>query len=165
VPMVIRGPNIAANSQNNGSVHVVDLFSTILELARLTPPKQVPNSEGTGTVQLDAISLAPILFKKAKDVRDPNTGYILTETKNLMTGGTRMVGAQNATYKVVCTDSASDCLFYNLVNDPLEEYPLDKPDSCSDYTNGKWTPANPQWHFCRLTDVVAKDSFLSYDHK
>ncbi len=163
VPAVIRGPKISANTQNKGFAHVLDLFSTILELAKLTPPKQVPNSDGTGAVSLDSMSLAPILFNKAKALRDPNTGYILTETKNLMTGGTRMVGAQNATYKVVCTESPGNCLFYNLVSDPLEEYPLAKPDTCTPYANGKWTPADPRWHYCRLTDIVAKDSFLSID--
>jgi arylsulfatase A-like enzyme len=165
VPMIIRGPKIAANTQNNSYAHVVDLFSTILEFAGLQPPKNVSNSDGNGTVPLDAISLTPILFNKAKATRDPNTGYILNENKNLMTGGTRWVGAQNATYKVVCIDSADNCTFYNLVSDPLEEYPLAKPGSCADYTNGKWTPKDPQWHFCRLTDIVAKDSFLSWDKK
>jgi hypothetical protein len=116
-------------------------------------------------VQLDGLSLAPILFNKAKSTRDPNTGYILNENKNLMTNGTRHVGAQNATYKVVCVNSATNCEFYNLINDPLEEYPLPKPDNCNDYANGKWTPKDPQWHYCRLTDVVAKDSFLAADIK
>jgi len=165
VPMVIRGPEIAADTRNNGSTHVADLFSTILELAELTPPKQVSNSDGAGTVPLDSVSLTPILLKKAETVRDPNTGYILTETENLMTGGTKMVGARNATYKVVCTDNPGNCEFYNLAGDPLEEYPLARPDSCADYTNGKWTPKDPQWHYCRLTDVVARDSFLSEDKK
>ena len=165
VPMIIRGPKIAANTQNNAYAHVMDLFSTILELARLTPPKNVSNSDGTGTVPVDAVSLAPILFNKAKASRDPNKGYILNENKNLMTGGTRWVGAQNATYKVVCIDSLNNCTFYNLADDPLEEYPLPKPESCADYANGKWTPKDPQWHYCRLTDVVAKDSFLSVDKK
>jgi hypothetical protein len=165
VPVIVRGPQIAANTQNKGFAHAADLFSTILEFAKLTPPKQVSSSDGTRTVPVDAVSLAPILFNKATNVRDLNTGYILNENTNLMTGGTRWVGAQNATYKVVCIDSPNNCTFYNLVNDPLEEYPLAKPDSCSDYTNGKWTPADPQWHYCRLTDVVAKESFLSVDKK
>jgi arylsulfatase A-like enzyme len=165
VPMIIRGPKIAANTQNNAYAHVVDLFSTILELAELTPPKNVSNSDGTGTVPVDAVSLAPILFNKAKATRDPNTGYILNENKNLMTNNTRWVGAQNATYKVVCIDSVNNCTFYNLADDPLEEYPLAKPESCADYVNGKWTPKDPRWHYCRLTDVVAKDSFLSEDKK
>jgi arylsulfatase A-like enzyme len=165
VPMILRGPKIAPNTQNNSYAHVVDLFSTILELAGRKPPKNVSNSDGNGTVPLDAVSLAPILFNKAKASRDPNTGYILNENKNLMTGGTRWVGAQNATYKVVCIDKPNDCTFYNLVNDPLEEYPLARPDSCADFANGKWTPKDPQWHYCHLMDVVAKDSILSADEK
>jgi hypothetical protein len=132
-------------------------------LAGLAPPVNVSNSDGTGTVPLDSVSLTPILFNKAKATRDPSMGYILNENKNLMTGGTRWVGAQDATYKVVCIDSPSNCEFYNLADDLLEEYPLAKPASCDDYVNGKWTPADPQWHYCRLTEVVAKDSILSED--
>lgn len=165
VPLLIRGPKIKANSRNDSYAHVVDLFPTILGLAGLAPPKAVSDSEGAGTVPLDGLSLAPILFNKAKAVRDPNTGYILNENKNLMTQGTRWVGAQNATYKVVCIDSADNCTFYNLADDPLEEYPLAKPDSCANYKNGKWTPKDPQWHYCRLTDVVARESFLAVDAK
>jgi hypothetical protein len=116
-------------------------------------------------VPLDGVSLTPILFNKTKATRDPNTGYILNENTNLMTNNTRWVGAQNATYKVVCIENTINCTFYNLVNDPLEEYPLAKPESCADYTKGKWTPKDPQWHYCRLTDIVAKDSFLSVEKK
>jgi arylsulfatase A-like enzyme len=163
VPMVVRGPRIAANTRSDEFVHAADLFSTILELAGLTPPKQVPDSNGTGTVPLDAVSLAPILFNKASTVRDPNEGYVFTETENLMTGGTKMVGARNATYKVVCTGSPDNCEFYNLVSDPLEEYPLEKPESCTGYMDGTWTPADPQWHYCRLKDLVAEYSFFSED--
>jgi len=165
VPMIIRGPKIAANKQNNSYAHVADLFSTILKLAGLTPPKNVSNSDGTGTVPVDAVSLTPILLNKAKATRDPNTGYILNENKNLMTGGTRWVGAQDATYKVVCIDTPNNCAFYNLADDLLEEYPLAKPESCADYANGKWKPSDPRWHYCRLTDIVAKESFLSVDKK
>lgn len=163
VPMIVKGPGIAANTQNSGYAHVGDLFGTILELAKLTPPKRVSNSEGTGTVPLDTVSLAPILFNKSKAVRDPNMDFILTETKNLMTGGTRMVGAQNATYKVMCTDNAGNCVFYNLAKDPLEEYPLPKPENCAAYTAGKWTPSNEEWHYCRLNEIIAKESFLAVD--
>jgi arylsulfatase A-like enzyme len=163
VPMIIRGPKIGANTQNNSYAHVVDLFSTILEFAGLALPKNVSNSNGDGTVPLDSVSLGPILFNKAKATRDPNTGYILNENKNLMTGGTRWVGAQNATYKVLCIDNTDNCQFYNLADDLLEEYPLAKPESCADYANGKWTPKNPQWHYCRLREVIAQDSFLAVD--
>jgi len=163
VPMAVRGPGIAADTQNSEFVHSADLFSTILEFAGLTPPEKVSDSDGTATVPIDSVSLAPILFNKSSTVRDPNDDYVLTETENLMTGGTKMVGARNATYKVVCTGSAENCEFYNLTDDPLEEYSLAKPDSCTGYTDGTWATSNPQWHYCRLTDVVAKHSFLSED--
>jgi arylsulfatase A-like enzyme len=161
VPMVIRGPKITANTQSKEFVHATDLFSTILELANLTPPKSVSNSAGNGLVWLDSVSLVPILLNKAQSVRDPSNDYILAESTNPLTGGTRMVGARNATHKVVCTESADNCAFYNLINDPLEEYPLNKPASCADYT--KWMSADPQWNYCRLVQAVAEDSFLSTD--
>jgi arylsulfatase A-like enzyme len=165
VPLVIRGPQIGANTQNTEYAHAVDLFSTILELAKLTPPHRVSNSDGTGTVSPDSVSLAPVLFNKAKGVHDPNTGYILTETIDELRGGIKTAAAQNATYKVLCSDKPRDCLFYNLISDPLEEYPLAKPESCSDYSNGKWNPADPQWHYCRLKDIAIKESFIALDWK
>jgi len=72
------------------------------------------------------------------------------------------VGARNAVYKVVCTEKvdSSSCEFFNLTTDPLEEFPLTKPDSCSNYTNGTWKPVDARWHYCRLTDIVATQSFL-----
>jgi len=165
VAMAVRGPGIKANTQSSEYVHVADLYSTILELAGLTPPKLVSNSEGNGTVPLDAVSLSPLLFNKAATIRDRNQGYLLAETENLMTGGTRMVGARNAQYKVVCTDNAGNCEFYNLLDDPLEEYPLTRPGDCSGYSKGNWTPVDPQWHYCRLTDVVARESFFARVNK
>jgi arylsulfatase A-like enzyme len=160
VGMAIKGPRVAAKLESNEFVHAVDLFSTILDLAGLETPTQVPNSEGTGTVALDGVSLAPVLFGKAPALRDPNEGYLLTETMNLMTNSSRHVGARNATYKLVCVNDAANCEFYNLAVDPLEEYPLERPDSCGDYSSGKWRPADRQWHYCRLLEVVETQSFL-----
>jgi len=54
-----------------------------------------------------------------------------------------------------------NCIFYNLIDDPLEEYPLTKPRSCAEYENGRWTPADPGWHFCRLREVIARKSLLA----
>jgi len=162
VSLAIRGPRIPASSRNGEYVHVADLFSTILSIAGLKAPEKVPNRDNSGLQSVDSVSLAPILFDKAATVRDPNQGYLLTESLNLMTNSTRQVGARNATYKVVCTEkvNASACEFFNLITDPLEEYPLPKPDSCTNYTNGTWKPADVRWHYCRLTDVVATQSFL-----
>jgi hypothetical protein len=162
VSMAIRGPNIEAGSQSDEPVHCVDLFSTILELAGLDVPKTVPNRTGDGTVTLDSVSLTPILFKGAAGLRDPNKGYLLAETINPVMNNLKHAGARNATYKVICAENpdTENCTFYNLVDDPIEEYPLAKPDSCADYKNGTWTPDDPEWHFCRLQEVIAKESFL-----
>ena len=167
VSMVIRGPRIAVGSQIDTPIHGVDLFATILELAGLDVPKIVPNRTGDGTVAVDSVSLTPILFKGGKGLRDPNKGYMLTETVNPVMNNQRQVGARNATYKVICTENAetTSCTFYNLLDDPLEEYPLAKPDSCTNYKNGIWTPAIREWHFCRLQEVIGKESFLASPKK
>jgi arylsulfatase A-like enzyme len=163
VSMAIRGPRIKAGSQSNEPIHGVDLFSTILEIAGLDVPKTVPNKTGDGTVAVDSVSLTPILFKGAKGLRDPDKGYLLTETVNPIKSNQRQAGARNAKYKILCIDGAetANCTFYNLLDDPLEEYPLAKPDSCANYKNGTWTPAAPEWHFCRLQEVIGKESFLA----
>jgi len=163
VPMTVKGPGIKANSKSSEFAHTADLFSTTLALAGLDVPNQVNNSEGTGKVSLDAVSLAPILFNDKRAVRDPNKGYVLTESVNLMTNGTQHVGARNATYKMVCAGGAetSNCEFYNLANDPLEEYPLKTPDSCASYTDKSWTPDDQEWHYCRLMEVVKEESYIN----
>jgi arylsulfatase A-like enzyme len=167
VSMAIRGPRIKAGSRSDEPIHCVDLFSTILELARLDVPKTVSNKTGDGTVPVDSVSLTPILFKGAKGLRDPNKDYLLTETINPIKNNQRQVAARNATYKLICNENAetASCIFYNLVNDPLEEYPLAKPDSCANYKNGTWTPAAPEWNFCRLQEVIGKESFLASPKK
>jgi arylsulfatase A-like enzyme len=153
VPMVIRGPGIAAGSRSNEFVHAADLFATILTLAGLTPPTKNWNNTGTAEVDSDSKSLTPILFGSASTVRDPNEGYLLTETSQ---GGNK-VGARNGTHKVICNTNTSNanCTFYNLITDPLEEYPITdhKPGSCTNYRT-TWTPANPEWHYCRLIEVI-----------
>ncbi len=160
VALAIRGPRIAAGKVSNEYVHAVDLFSTALAVAGLQAPAQVPTGDGKGMQSLDGVALTPILFDQAKTVRDPNEGYLLTESLNLMTNSSRQVGARNATYKVICSETVDNkgCDFFNLVTDPIEEYPLAKPASCADYQ--KLTAAAPAWHFCRLQEVIAKDSFM-----
>lgn len=165
VGMAIRGPGIQAGSQSDEWINGVDLFSTILELAGLEAPKTVPNRTGKGTETVDSVSFAPILFKGAKDLRDPNKGYMLAETVNPVSTvkpNLKQAAARNKTYKVLCDENpeTASCTFYNLVNDPLEEYPLEKPESCENYKNGKWTTADPAWHFCRLQEVLKTESFL-----
>jgi arylsulfatase A-like enzyme len=155
VPMAIRGPGIAAGGQSSEPVHVADLSATILTLAGLTPPTQNYNKAGA-LVDSDSKSLTPVLFGSTSPLRDPNEGYLLTET-NVTQWSTYIVGARNATYKVVCT-TASNCTFYNLVSDPLEQSPLSKPGSCSDFRT--WPTSNPDWHYCRLMEVLTNYSIF-----
>ena len=163
VSMAIRGPGIKPGSRSDAWVHNADLFSTILNLAGLDVPKMVPNKEGNGMVKLDSVSLTPILFNGARETRDDNKGYILAETINPIKQNLMEVGARNKTYKVICDTNAKteNCIFYNLVDDPIEEYPLAKPESCDKYQNGTWTPADPEWNFCHLQETIAKKSFLA----
>jgi hypothetical protein len=131
------------------------MFATILTLAGLTPPP-TNRSSTNAVVDSDSKSLTPILFGSSTSVRDTNEGYLLTETRY---PSTNKVGARNARYKVVCITDTSNCEFYNLVEDPLEEYPLllgvERPSAseCSDYRT-TWTKDDPEWHYCRLIEVV-----------
>ena len=160
VPMVIKGPGIEAGSVSDVFAHAVDLYSTTLSLAGLEAPARVSNSDSTAMIPLDARSLAPVLFDGEAAIRDANQGYVLTESEDLMRGGIREVGARNRDFKVLCTTTAADCTFYNLADDPLEEYPLAVPADCAEYLNDTWTPANQAWHYCRLTEIVATRSFM-----
>jgi arylsulfatase A-like enzyme len=163
VEFTISGPGIKPGSVSDAPVTGSDLYSTILNMAGLEPTKQVPNKEGNGTVDLDSVSLMPILTKGAKQIRDPNKGYLLAETTNPVKNNIAEAAARNERYKVFCVENADlkNCTFYDLVADPLEEYPLPKPANCGDYQAGKLTSSVPTWHFCYLQEVVAKDSFLS----
>jgi arylsulfatase A-like enzyme len=163
VSLAIRGPDIAAGFKSDATIHGVDLFATILDLAGVGAPASVPTSSGSGLVALDSVSLAPILFSGAERVRDPDYGYVMSETINPLAGDARQAAARNATYKLLCAEDTqtASCTFYDLIDDPLEEYPLPKPGSCLNFDNGTWTPADRSWHFCRLQSVLDAQSFLS----
>lgn len=159
VPFVVRGPGIAARRESAEYVHVADLFPTILTLAGLSVPQRVPTGDGAGTQAIDGHSLLPLLRGRAKSVRDPDTGYLLTESLNLMTNSTRQVAARNARYKVICTEKVDNaaCEFYDLQADPLEEYPLPEPAACAAAT----TPRDAAWHYCRLAGLIRTESFFA----
>jgi arylsulfatase A-like enzyme len=162
VPLAVRGPGIAAGSESTEFVHVTDLYNTCLNLAGLWSESQ-NQDRNNQTVDLDSVSLTPILFGEQSAVRDPNEGYILTETSY---AGNK-VGARNARYKVVCSGSSSNCEFYDLagdplgitLGDPLEVYPLDEPANCTSFRS-TWTSDDPEWNYCRLLEVVAEHSIF-----
>jgi arylsulfatase A-like enzyme len=154
VPMAIKGPGITAGSRSDEFIHAADLFSTCLQIAGLevAPEGLVYKDYQGNPANLDGVSLASILFDSTTAVRDPHTGYILTEVGY---NGIK-VGARNSTYKVIRRQYfPNQNLFYNLIDDPLEEYPLTPPGSCENYTNGTWKPGtDPEWHYCRLIEVI-----------
>jgi arylsulfatase A-like enzyme len=154
VAMAIRGPGIAAGSRSNEFVHVADLFATILTMAGVTPPA-TNKDNNNNTVASDSKSLTPVLFGSTSNIRDSNEDYLLTETNY---NGYK-VGARNGEYKVVCAANTSSCTFYNLIADPLEEYPLTKPGSCANYRTEYGTD-DPEWHYCRLIEVVTAYSIF-----
>jgi arylsulfatase A-like enzyme len=159
VPFAIRGPGIVARRESAEYVHAADLFPTILSLAGLTVPQRVPAGDGVGTQPVDGKSLAPILRGRARTVRDPDQGYLLTESLNLMTNSTRQVAARNGRYKVICTEKVANeaCEFYDLVADPIEEYPLQEPARCEAAPK----PRDPAWHYCRLSELIRTESFFA----
>lgn len=160
VPLAIRGPGIPKNRQSDAIVQTADLFPTLLALAGLQPPTRVANGAGSGELAVDGVSLLPILHGNAKQVRDPDRGHVLTESLNLMTNSTRQVGARNGRYKVICTEKVEPgrCEFFDLLADPLEEFPLAKPAACDSGTTS--APSRPGWHYCQLANVIATESFL-----
>lgn len=161
VPLVVRGPGVAPGVSDE-FVHAADLFPTILELAGLAAPKTVAGENGEGGVALDAVSLAPIVRGEAAAVRDPDTGFVLSESINLLTEGTPHIGVRNARYKLVCVGGASreHCEFHDLIDDPLEEYALAAPASCDGHARGVWAQHEARWHFCQLLDVIHTRSFM-----
>lgn len=162
VEMAVRGPGIAAGSSSGEFVHVADIYSTVLELAGFVPAETVSNSAGDGQVALDSVSLKPILMGDATAVRDPVKDVILTESTNLMRESIKVVGARNGRFKIACTKTMEDCALYDLADDPLEEYPLDRPASCP---ADSALPAvdDPQANYCYLMGIAARDSIFSLD--
>ncbi|MXO58990.1 sulfatase-like hydrolase/transferase [Altererythrobacter salegens] len=161
VPMAIRGPGVKSGTSSGQITHVVDLFSTILDMAGLPVPQKVADETGARTMALDGRSLFPILTGKASANRDPWSDFVVTESTNLMVDSIKVVGIRNAKYKLTCTKEAAACEFYDIAGDPLEQYPLRKPASCTAYT--ALPKSDPAWNYCRMMDEVRGGSILGQD--
>jgi len=162
VSLVIRGPGIAAGRTSAAAGHCVDLFATILDLAGVPVPAAVPDRRGSGVVALDSVSLTPIILSGAERVRHPDYAFVMSESINPLADNARQAAAKDETYKLLCAENtqSASCNFYNLLEDPLEEYPLPKPSSCLNFSSGTWTPADREWHFCNLQHILSTQSFL-----
>ena len=110
VPMIIRGPNVVSPGRTAPQlVHVVDLYSTILELAGINVANTIPG----GTV-LDSQSLLPILQNQI--VTRPQAYSELFDTSDATFGGHAL---RNSQYKVIRPKTGSES-FYDLQADPYE---------------------------------------------
>ncbi|MXO66219.1 sulfatase-like hydrolase/transferase [Altericroceibacterium endophyticum] len=163
VPLIVHGPGMV-EGRNDAIVHAVDLFSTIAELGGVTLPENVPNRTGDAMVDLDSVSLLPILSGQTDTVRAPDIGYVTAEGSSPLADNRLQAAVRNAQFKILCTrsDSGEDngCEFYDLKADPLEEYPLAITTSCaSDGTEAPVTDEARQ--YCYLKHVVDTDTILA----
>ncbi len=142
VPLVIAGPDVSFPGNSNKFVHCVDLFSTVLDLAKLDAP---------ASVSLDSQSLLPVM--KGQDV---SSRCVVSERFGSGTGldGRAIVSAAFPDYKLIAfgnPTSGSDTTnyqMYRISTDTNEQAPLALP------------PAIGSAHYAAYQTLVAKDLAL-----
>lgn len=154
VPMAVMGPNVAAGGNSSEFVHTTDLFATIIDLAGLEVPTENFDKDDptrSTVVPTDSVSIAPIIRGEVSTVKDQVNDYILSEI--FIATKTNATAARNGTYKLVCQlGNCNSPEFFNLVNDPLEENPLDTSINCT-------TPSDTQQEaYCMLKDIILNKS-------
>ena len=107
VPFIIKGPSVVAGGRTDSSlVHVVDLFSMMLDLAGVPLPT---------SVTLDSKSLKPILANQGDSSR--TRLYVEQFDQATTTSGGRAI--HDDRYKLIPFSTGSDS-FYDLLTDPSE---------------------------------------------
>ena len=110
VPLIVNGPSVVSPGRTSDTpVQVMDLFSTILELAGINVAATVP----AGTI-IDARSLKPII----QNLSDTRTEWYAEEFDALApTAGGRVL--RDVRYKLIRNRNGTD-EFYDLQTDPYE---------------------------------------------
>ena len=113
VPLIIRSPSVVSPGRTQSTtVHAVDLFSTVLELAGVDPRQVVPAG-----VTIDSISLRPYLV-------NPNQADLhqTAFTESFRDPLTNQDGEtiRNQQFKLIRYFRTSVQEMYNLSDDPLE---------------------------------------------
>lgn len=107
VPFIIKGPGVTSGGRTDSSlVHVVDLFSTMLDLADVPLP---------ATVTLDSKSLKPILANQGDTSR--TRLYVEQFDQAAPTAGGRAI--RDDRYKLIRFNTGVD-QFYDILADPSE---------------------------------------------
>ena len=113
VPLVIAGPGVVnLGRTNNTPVHLVDLFSTIMELAGMNTATTLTNT----TNAIDSRSLLPVLQNQPEVAR-----YNFSEFYSSMAGVSANSGRtiRNSDYKFITLTNGTR-LFFHLATDPYE---------------------------------------------
>jgi len=109
VPLLVVGPGIEGGRVNSALVNTVDIYATVLELAKIDIKRAVP-----GNVTLDAVSFAPSLFK-----RDAISQRSFAYADSFGPGIKAARAIRNQNYKLVVTDGVEE--LYSMATDPYEQ--------------------------------------------
>ncbi|BBC71979.1 hypothetical protein AEB_P1111 [Altererythrobacter sp. B11] len=133
--------------------------ATILDLAKVEKPAQVPNSDGQ-MVALDSVSLLPVLKDGEARTRDPQTGVIICETVIPLKNHERQIALRNERYKLLNIKAEGEgavCKYYDVTADPLEEFPISEKETAGAFAatcDPRTFPAMRVWH--RLSDGASR---------
>jgi arylsulfatase A-like enzyme len=114
VPLIVRGPGVAAGAECAALVHTMDLFATVLELAEVAPPPS------------DSVSIVPYLADPDRPSIRPWV-YAETFTPNGFFGSlnrsraVRDVEAYKLIYHYVGSATPTQVELFDLVADPFEQ--------------------------------------------
>ncbi|MDP4847433.1 MAG: sulfatase-like hydrolase/transferase [Akkermansiaceae bacterium] len=131
VPLVIAGPSVEITGTSSRFVHCVDLFSTILELARIDVPSATSSVD-----TIDSQSLIPIL--KGQDGAERHIVSERYQIPSVSGDGRTIVLAEFPDYALIALGdptSASDTTtyeMYNITTDSNQQTPLAIPPALTD---------------------------------
>lgn len=121
VPLIAIGPDIHASGTSDKLVHCVDLFSTILDIAK------IDKDAATAGVVIDSNSLVPIF--NGSDTEDRSV--VVEQFGDAVTTGRGIISDDYPDYKLIILGSPTDItdepefFFYNITNDIDERSPID----------------------------------------
>ncbi|MBK1792248.1 sulfatase-like hydrolase/transferase [Persicirhabdus sediminis] len=146
VPCIIAGPDVRFSGMSHKLVHCVDLFSTILDLAKIDV------STATAAVDvIDSQSLVPVL--KGQDIAQRSIVSAIF-ADDFANSGRTLISSEYPGYELIAYGdpsslaTASSYEMYYLPADTNEQMPLSLP------------PASGDHHFAAYHALVAKDAAL-----
>jgi len=121
VPLFAAGPDIHISGTSDKLVHCVDLYSTILELANISP------SAATAGITIDSNSLVPIF----NDSDTTDRTVVAEQFGSAVTSGRSIISDDHPDHKLIILGDPNDITdtpqfsLYNINLDPNEQSPID----------------------------------------